>query len=109
MALEDCVAVGNTFWSSLASCSNVFKNDDRALLREVFNPKLTDRRSEGDLFAPPDASHTYVTKLRALVKEEESVRQRRKTNFFARTFAIDKPGPLFPSSWESSFESSSIA
>merc|ERR1719482_2188705 len=54
-SLDDCVAVGDIFWSSLESDSKIFKDEDRSLLREVFNPKLTDRRAEGDLFAPPDA------------------------------------------------------
>jgi len=106
MSLDECVAVGNTFWSSLENDNKIFKDEDRTLLKEVFNPKLTDRRSEGDLFVPPDASHTYVTKLRALVKEEESVRQRRKTNFCAKSFSMNEPGSLFPFSWKSSFESS---
>lgn len=104
-SLEECVAMGSTFWLSLESDGEILKKEDKSLLRKVFNSKLSDRRSEGDLFAPPDASHTYVTKLRALVKEEESVRQRRKANFFAKAFAVDEPGPLFPSSWKSSFES----
>jgi len=106
-SLDDCVAVGEIFWSSLESDSKIFKDEDRTLLREIFSSKLTDRRSEGDLFSPPDASHTYVTKLRALVKEEESVRQRRRTNFSSKTFNMEEPGFLFPSSWKSSFETSS--
>jgi len=64
---------------------------------------------EGDVFCPPDASHSYVTKLRTLVKEEEAVRQRRKALFFSSGFAMDEPGSLFPSSWTSSFESSARA
>lgn len=106
-SLDECTSVGNTFWCGLESDSKVFKEEDRVLLREVFNPQLSDRRSEGDLFVPPDASHTYVTKLRGLIKEEKSVRQRRKACFCAKTFSMDEPGSLFPFSWKSSFESSS--
>merc|ERR1719272_1288311 len=106
-SLDECIAIGDAFWSGLEGDSKIFNEEDRNLLRDVFNPSLTDRRSEGDLFAPPDASHSYVTKLRALVKEEESVRQRRKTHFFSKSFAVEEPGSLFPSSWTSSIEISS--
>jgi len=108
-SLDECVSIGNTFWSGLEGDSKIFKDEDRDLLRDVFNAKLADRRSEGDVFCPPDASHSYVTKLRSLVKEEEAVRQRRKALFFNKGFTMDEPGSLFPSSWTSSFESSARA
>merc|ERR1712070_725671 len=76
-SVDECVAVGDSFWASLESDTGIFKAEDKELLKDIFHPNLTDRRSEGDLFAPPDASSTYVTKLRALVKEEGLVRQRR--------------------------------
>jgi hypothetical protein len=106
-SLDECVAVGDSFWKSLDADSKIFKDDDKTLLREVFQPRLSDRRAEGDLFAPPDASSTYVTKLRGLVKEEESVRQRRRAHFLSKAFDLDEPGTLFPFLWKSSFESSS--
>jgi hypothetical protein len=96
--------MGTDFWAALDNDDQVFKGDDSKLLGDIFNPKLADRRAEGDSFIPPDASHNYVTKLRALVKDEESVRQRRMTQFFSKDFAMNAPGPLFPSSWTSSFE-----
>lgn len=104
-SLDECVSIGDAFWANLEKDSDVFNEDDRSLLREIFCPKLSDRRSEGELFTPPDASHSYVTRLRALVKEEESVRQRRKAHFFSQSFSMDKPSALFPFSWKSSFQS----
>jgi len=105
--LDDCVSMGAGFWAALDDNAQVFKNEDSKLLGEVFNPKLADRRTEADRFVPPDAGHTYVSKLRALVKEEESVRQRRKAHFFSKGFVMDAPGSLFPSSWTSSCEAAS--
>lgn len=101
--LTECTALGNMFFSSLESGSEVFREEDRSLLNEIYNPKLADRRSEGDLFAPPDTSLSYVTKLRSLVKEEASVRQRRKDHFCSKSFAMEEPGALFPYSWTASF------
>lgn len=82
----------------------MFKDDDQALLRKVFHPSLSDRRKEGDLFVPPDASYSYVHKLRALVKDEDGVRERRKEAFFRHDFVMGNPGTLFPHSWTPTFE-----
>merc|ERR1712013_897104 len=64
----------------------------------------TDRRKEGDLFTPPSARHAYVKKLRALVKDEQCVRSKRKETFFSQDFKMNEPGSLFPHSWKPSFE-----
>merc|ERR1719326_1882129 len=97
------MALGDAFWSSLDDGSKkVFHDDDQALLSNIFNPALCDRRAEGELFCPPDASHSYVAKLRTLVKEEESVREQRKEQFFSKNFVISDPGSVFPASWTSS-------
>jgi hypothetical protein len=104
--LEAGVSVGKIFWSGLED-AKIFKDEDRALLRKVFDRKLSDRRAEGDLFVPPDASHSYVSKLRALVKEEDSMRKRRTANFSSKSFSMEEPGVLFPFTWKPSFESSS--
>lgn len=103
-SLDQCAAVGPSFFASLDGKQNIFKADDKALLEKVFDPALSDRRSEGDLFVPPDASFSYVQKLRSLVKEEQAVRQRRKEHFLDQAFIVDKPGPLFPHSWTPNFE-----
>jgi hypothetical protein len=102
--LEKCTAIGDFFWSCLEAGQGFFKDDDRILLSEVFNPALSDRHQEGDLFSPPDVSHSYITKLRSLVKEEEMVRLRRKEVFLSKLFVVGDPGPLFPSSWTPAFE-----
>merc|ERR1719454_1814426 len=97
------MAIGDGFWSSLDDTSNkVFQDDDRDLLRSIFNPSLCDRRAEGDLFCPPDASHSYVTKLRNLVKQEETVREKRREQFLSKSFIMSDPGSVFPATWTSS-------
>jgi len=105
-SLDECVAVGKAFWCGLDANSKLFKEDDRDLLQRVFNDELSDRRMEGDRFAPPDATYDYVQKLRALVKEEDMVRQKRKDRFFSKSFVMTNPGTLFPASWFSGFEAS---
>lgn len=101
--LDECKSLGQAFWTSL-ECSSPFKETDQALLRNIFNPFLSDRRSEGDRFAPPDASYSHVSKLRALIKEEETVRHLRKQAFCKKEFICSEPGNLFPASWSSKLE-----
>lgn len=103
-SLDECVAVGSAFFACLDDSKKLFSGEDRTLLQKVFNPSLSDRRAEGDLFVPPDASQSYVQKLRSLVKEEEAVYQRRRQAFCEQDFAMGNPGTLFPHSWTSSFE-----
>jgi hypothetical protein len=104
--LDKCMALGDAFWSSFERDSTVFKPEDKKLLEDLFNEELSDRRKEGDKFMPPDASHSYVTRLRELLKEEDIVRQRRRDFFFSEAFAMQNPGTLFPSSWRSATEAS---
>jgi len=74
------------------------------LLKRVFNPSLSDRFEEGDLFVPPDTSFAYVQRLRSLVKEEEAEQQKRREHFLSKDFDTKRPGQLFPLSWSSSVE-----
>jgi hypothetical protein len=103
-SLDECCAFGSAFFACIDGTEKMFKEEDMSLLQKIFHPSLTDRRSEGDVFVPPDASFSYVHKLRALVKEEDAVREHRKQMFFSPGFVIGNPGPLFPHSWTSSFE-----
>jgi len=97
--------MSGAFWSNLShEAPSMFSEDDKRLLRSVFNPSLSDRRDEGNRFIPPDTSFAYVQKLRALVQEEEAVQQQRKDHFFSKLFSHENPGSLFPSSWGSSVE-----
>jgi hypothetical protein len=107
-SLDACVAVADSFWSSITEGSKVFGDEDARLLRTIFSSEMSDRKIEGDLFSPPDASYSYVTKLRELVKEEEEVRQGRKDHFLSAHFQLDSPGRLFPRSWALSSETSKI-
>jgi len=101
---ESQMPIGNAFWESICDdAGGAFKSEDAKLLRHVFNPHLSDRRGEGDLFIPPETGFSYVQQLRGLVKEEEAVRGRRKQHFLDRKFMKDNAGPLFPPSWQASF------
>merc|ERR1719491_1623497 len=72
---------------------------DFRLLSAIFNPYLSDRRDDGNLFVPPDTSMSYVRKLQKLVAEEGHVKQQRIEHFGSVDFDSDSPGPLFPTSW----------
>jgi len=102
--MDACANVGEAFWSSIAKDSeSLIPAADRALLRAVFNPSLSDRKDEGDLFVPPESSAAYMEKLRNLTQEEAMVRDARCALFFSAQFTVGQAGPLFPSSWTSSF------
>jgi hypothetical protein len=103
-ALKKCLSLGSAFWAGLDDDSTVFEAEDKDLLKSIFNERLSDRRSEGDKFVPVDASISYVSKLRDLVKEETNVRQRRKEQFFGKEFSAARPGNTFPSSWNAAVE-----
>mmetsp|Transcript_21474 Transcript_21474/g.66992 ORF Transcript_21474/g.66992 Transcript_21474/m.66992 type:complete len:634 (+) Transcript_21474:1-1902(+) len=100
---DTCVAFGQAFWSSLSYDSgSAFTAEDANLLRALFNPNLSDRRDEGDLFVPPDTSAAYLRSLRELLEEEDEVRQQRKRHFLSTDFELDDAGPLFPATFAAS-------
>merc|ERR1719210_2574997 len=97
--------ISAAFWMNLEDdVPSMFTEEDRLLLRQVFNPTLSDRQDEGDRFIPPDTSRDYVQRLRALVQEELSVTEQRMDLFFNKTFNSENAGPLFPMSWTSHVE-----
>lgn len=98
-----CANVGSKFWSSIEAGSE-FEEDDKTLLQSIYNPKLSDRRAEGELFVPPETSYEYITNLRALVDDEKRTQEQRTQHFCSRDFSVDAPGPLFSSSWTPSVE-----
>jgi hypothetical protein len=104
--LDECAEMSCAFFASIdgKAGSKLLKDDDHALLSSIFNPALTDRRSEGDLFIPPDARHSHVEKLRKLVKQEDAIREKRRELFFSEDFSMSNPGPCFPRSWTPAFE-----
>mmetsp|Transcript_84394 Transcript_84394/g.266412 ORF Transcript_84394/g.266412 Transcript_84394/m.266412 type:complete len:565 (-) Transcript_84394:242-1936(-) len=104
-AEASATTLGQAFWSNV-SCEqgSFFKEEDKNLLKALFNPSLSDRREDGDLFVPPDMRAAHMDHLRALVKEEASTRERRRDHFLSEAFAVGAAGPLFPSSWTSSFD-----
>jgi hypothetical protein len=91
-------AIGDAFWDCVESS---LEQEDAKLLKDVFNPRLSDRKCEREQFVPPDTSASYVKKLRGLVGEERNVQERRKEHFFGAGFSEESAGPLFPPSWKS--------
>jgi len=95
---------GKDFWRQIDSGDSFLDEDTACLLREVFNPNLSDRREDGDRFIPPGASFSHVEKLRNLIKAEMEVQNRRKELFFSSQFVVGDAGPLFPASWTDALE-----
>merc|ERR1711924_17748 len=83
--------MGGTWGTDLESAAT---EDDRRLLKAIFNPQLSDRCNDGSLFVAPDTSAAYV----------EQLQQQRKEHFFSTDFKMDDVGALFPSSWTSQIE-----
>ena len=96
--------ISKDFFSMLEKSDSVFSEDDKKLLRNIFNPHLSDRHEDGEVFMAPDTSSSRVSKLRNLVKEEEAVRRRRQEHFFSTGFVMGDAGALFPTAWTSEFE-----
>lgn len=96
-------AFGSAFWSQIRSDSpSVFRDQDKALFRDLFNPKLSDRHDEGERFVPPNMRASYVAELRSLILEERDLQQKRKDEFFSKDFTVGNTAS-FPSSWANSF------
>mmetsp|Transcript_3472 Transcript_3472/g.10629 ORF Transcript_3472/g.10629 Transcript_3472/m.10629 type:complete len:598 (+) Transcript_3472:2-1795(+) len=86
--------VGRAFWKNLSGPT--FKDEDRAMLKQLFSPHLSDRREDCELFIPPDTSLGHVQKLRALLKEEATIREQRKEHFLSADFEPSSASLLFP-------------
>mmetsp|Transcript_135647 Transcript_135647/g.253460 ORF Transcript_135647/g.253460 Transcript_135647/m.253460 type:complete len:656 (-) Transcript_135647:80-2047(-) len=99
-----CASLGSTFFQSVDGPGTEFTEDNKKLLRAIYNPSLCDRRQEGDQFMPPDTSCDYVNRLRTLVATEEDCRRQRKLQFLSSSFSVADPGSLFPASWKPSVE-----
>jgi len=102
---EAQASIGAAFWTSVDDGAKApFKEQDVELLKDVFNPGLSDRRDEGALFVPPATGAAYVRRLQGLVRAETAVREERTQHFLSKQFSEEDAGSLFPSSWQSSFQ-----
>mmetsp|Transcript_102725 Transcript_102725/g.295790 ORF Transcript_102725/g.295790 Transcript_102725/m.295790 type:complete len:589 (+) Transcript_102725:2-1768(+) len=99
---EAALNVGAAFWAAVDDAdSDLLNSEDRDLFKAVFNPHLSDRRAEGDMFLPPPTSYSHIQTLKRLLREEDAVRGRRKALFFSSKFEAESPGSVFPSTWTS--------
>lgn len=99
------LVIGEAFWPGICpGTQSAIANEDKVMLRNIFNPSMSDRREDGESFVPPPTGFTYLQGLKDLLHTEEIVRQMRQEHFLSKTFAEDDAGPLFPSSWTSSFQ-----
>merc|ERR1712194_722439 len=102
--------VGHTFWAGIEDQSeSAITQSDKHLLRQVFNPSLSDRRDEGEMFTAPDATAAYARKLQSLLSEEQEAQGKRRGAFLSEDFNIEDPGSLFPSCWRSSITGGHVA
>merc|ERR1719433_2129772 len=55
---EEHLTIGSAFWPSLGeSADESLSEEDRNLFSQVFNPNLSDRRDDGELFMPPSTEY----------------------------------------------------
>lgn len=97
--------IGTQFWSNAGigdGSQSAFPEQDKNLLSAVYHPCLSDRRGDGQHFLPLDPLSSDIAALKALLKDEDSVRQARERHFLAQGFSTEDPGALFPASWKSS-------
>jgi len=99
---EQWGASGKSFWSNLDNSESGFDQEEKSFLKGLFNPYMSDRRNEGDLFVPPDASQEAVQELKSLLQAEAKTREKRKDHFYSKSFTMEEPGQLFPHSWTNS-------
>jgi len=104
-SVEGRITLGKAFLSSLREGSyECLEKENVTLLKQVFNPVLADRLSEGSSFIPPDPNLDYVAKLRNLIQEENNLGKQRKARFSDKNFTIGMAGMEFPRSWTSRFQ-----
>mmetsp|Transcript_70259 Transcript_70259/g.164842 ORF Transcript_70259/g.164842 Transcript_70259/m.164842 type:complete len:982 (+) Transcript_70259:72-3017(+) len=103
-SLEARIPIGQAFLDGVQQKNAPFKAEDKHFLANLFKEKLSDRRQEGDSFVPPDPDYKYVSKIRALVSEEEILRGKRQALFCDAAFIPENPGSVFPRSWTSMFQ-----
>lgn len=92
--------IGKAFWKSISGSSKLLPEEDKRLMQAIFDPFMSDRRAEGDLFIPPVTSASYLEGLRDFVRKEEQLRQKRVDHFLSPQFNRNDAGPLFPGSWK---------
>jgi hypothetical protein len=94
------------FWASVdgRAKASSFLEEGKQLLWRVFNPHLSDRRDEGDLFVPPSTNFSHVQSLIDLTTDEQYFRQQRASHFCSADFSKSSPGFLFPRTWICSVE-----
>ena len=103
-SLEARTILGKAFLQGLRQKSFAVKPEDQSLLLNIYSVPQCDRVEEGDAFIPPDPNLEYLTKVRSLVGEEKTLRERRRQKFSDKSFAVTNPGLDFPRSWTPRFQ-----
>lgn len=104
-SLEGQTAIGSAFLECLeGGFEDTFEDRHSQLLKDVFNPYLCDRATEGACFVPPDTRYEYIHRLKNLVQDEANYTQQRKEFFQMADFKIESPGDMFPMSWTCGYE-----
>ena len=104
-SLQSRTTLGKAFLRGLQEKSwPGVKAADEKLLLNIYDVPQCDRVEEGNAFIPPDPNMEYVTRVRHIVGEEESIRTRRKMRFADKSFSVTNPGAEFPRAWTSGFQ-----
>eukprot|EP00449_Zooxanthella_nutricula_P010932 CAMPEP_0198518546 /NCGR_PEP_ID=MMETSP1462-20131121/19186_1 /TAXON_ID=1333877 /ORGANISM="Brandtodinium nutriculum, Strain RCC3387" /LENGTH=92 /DNA_ID=CAMNT_0044248139 /DNA_START=25 /DNA_END=300 /DNA_ORIENTATION=- len=61
-AANDKAHIGSSFWAGLESSGGMCE-EDKKLLRDVFNAHLSDRRVDGESFVPPPTDAMHLGRL----------------------------------------------
>jgi len=104
-SVEGRITLGKAFLTTMREGSyECLETENISLLKQVFNPVLADRISEGNSFIPPDPNLDYISKLRNLIQEENNLGKQRKARFGDKNFTVGMAGMEFPRSWTSRFQ-----
>jgi hypothetical protein len=102
---DNSASIVDAFWASVDGKSvSPFEDEGNRLLKSRFNPHVSDRREEGDLFIPPSTKFSNVQSLIDRVADEDTFRQHRMEHFCSPQFERSTPSFLFPRSWTCSVE-----
>mmetsp|Transcript_22503 Transcript_22503/g.52333 ORF Transcript_22503/g.52333 Transcript_22503/m.52333 type:complete len:775 (-) Transcript_22503:55-2379(-) len=98
---QGLTGIASQFWSHIDTddSRSLFTDGNLELLRKVFDPRLCDRRMEGDRFVPPATRLACVERLRRQVSVEQDQRELRKDTFLRAGMKGVHWRDALPASW----------